>query len=136
VGFQAYHSVMCDAAPSPVPAKSFMSSFSLTWQEGLAGTSGTLASGSDTNWGNNCSVSISNAISTATGPSTPPPFYVPTVTFGEMLGSNPSTTPPTPLTSCSFAITVFAWPKHTNGSGPIYGYEASQVSAVALSDAP
>ena len=43
--------------PSPVPANLFMSNYSLTWQEGLGGTSGTLASGGDTNWCNHCSVS-------------------------------------------------------------------------------
>ena len=37
VGFQAYHAVMCDASPSPQPASWFLSSFDLTWQEGLCG---------------------------------------------------------------------------------------------------
>jgi hypothetical protein len=128
VGFQAYHAVMCDPAPSPRPANSFMSSFDLSWQEGLAGTSGTLASGADTNWSNGCTVSgVTNAISTASPPPSVPPFNVPSVTFGEMLGTQ---------TTCSFAITLGVYPKHTNGYGTIWGYEAFQTAALALSDAP
>ena len=125
VGFQAYHSVMCDAAPSPQPSRSFMSSFGLSWQEGLGGTNGTLASGDDTNWGTGCSISVGNARSTATGPLAPPPFYVPAVTFGEMLGAQ---------TTCSFALTLGVYPKHTNGSGTIWGYESIKTAALALSD--
>ena len=129
VGFQAYHSVMCDAAPSPRPTRSFMSSFDLTWQEGLAGTSGTLASGGDTNWSNGCTVGVANAYSTA---APPPPYTAPTVTFGEMLGTDPVTH--LPLTACSFAITLGVYPKHTNGGGTIWGYESIKVAALALSD--
>lgn len=125
VGFQAYHAVMCDASPSPQPSKSFMSGFGLSWQEGLGGTSGTLASGSDTNWGTGCTVSIGNARSTATGPLTPPPFDVPSVTFGEMLGTQPI---------CSFALTLGVSPKHTNGSGTIWSYESITTAALALAD--
>lgn len=132
VGFQAYHAVMCDAAPSPQPANSFMSSFDLTWQEGLNGTSGTLASGDDTNWGIGCVVSAANGISTATPPVAVPPFNVPTVTFGEMLGTDPVTHKA--LTTCSFALTLGVYPKHTNGSGTIWGYESIKTAAVALSD--
>jgi len=134
VGFQAYHAVMCDVAPSPKPSNSFMSSFSVSWQEGLGGTSGSLASGGDTNWGSQCTLSIANAVSTATPPSASPPFTVPVVTFGAMLGEDSTTTPPTPLTSCSFAITLSALPKHTNGGGTVLAYEANDVAAVALSD--
>jgi len=125
VGFQAYHAVMCDASPSPQPSRSFMSSFGLSWQEGLAGTSGTLASGGDTDWGTGCTISVGNARSTATGPLTPPPFYVPAVTFGEMLGTQ---------TTCSFALTLGVYPKHTNGSGTIWSYESITTAALALSD--
>jgi hypothetical protein len=132
VGFQAYHAVMCDAADSPKPSNSFMSSFDLTWQEGLAGTSGTLASGDDTNWGIGCVVGVANAISTATPPVATPPFNVPAVTFGEMLGTDPVTHKP--LTTCSFALTLGVYPKHTNGSGTIWGYESIKTAALALSD--
>jgi hypothetical protein len=131
VGFEAYHTVMCDQN-SPIPSASFMAGFSLTWQEGLGGTSGTLASGGDTNWGSGCSVSIGNAVSTAIGPLTGPPFTVPVVTFGQMLGTDPVTLQP--LTACSFAINLNASPKHTNGSGTIIGYGLSTDAAVALSD--
>jgi hypothetical protein len=67
VGFQAYHTVMCDLSPSPVPSASFMSSFDLSWQEGLNGTSGWLAQGEDTNWTSGCTVGVANAYSTASG---------------------------------------------------------------------
>ena len=132
VGFQAYHAVMCDASPSPVPSKSFMSSFYLDWQEGLGGTSGLLASGADTNWSNGCTPSVANAISTATPPPSSPPFDVPAVTFGEMLGADPNTHQP--LTACSFAITLDVYPKHTDGFGIIWGYDSIKTAALALSD--
>lgn len=127
VGFQAYHGVMCD--PAPRPAKSFMNSFDLTWEEGLGGTTGILAAGDDTNWSapNSCTVGVANAVSTATPPSSAPPFNVPNVTFGEMLGAQ---------TTCSFALTLGVSPKHTNGYGTIWGYGANQTAALALSDAP
>lgn len=124
VGFQAYHAVMCDASPSPVPSASFMSSFDLTWQEGLGGTNGTLASGTDTNWTKTCSLGVGNAYSTASPPS---PYTVPSVTFSDMLGSE---------TSCSFAITLGVYPKHTNGYGTLWQFEYITTAAVALSDAP
>jgi hypothetical protein len=131
-GFQAYHAVMCDAAPSPVPSRSFMNNFALTWQEGLGGTSGTLASGTDTNWSIGCTVSVANGISTATPPAATPPFNVPAVTFGEMLGTDPITHKA--LTACSFAISLGVVPKHTNGSGTVLAYESNTVAALALSD--
>ncbi len=130
VGFQAYHAVMCD--PAPTPSSSFMSSFGLSWQEGLGGTSGTLASGGDVNWTNGCAVGVPNAYSTASPPPMEPP--VPPVTFGEMLGTDPITH--LPLTACSFAITLGVYPKHTNGYGTIWSYESIKTAAVALSDAP
>jgi hypothetical protein len=128
VGFHAYHAVMCD--PAPNPSNSFMSSFGLTWQEGLAGTSGALAQGADTNWGNGCPLPVS----TSSPPSSVPPFNVPSVTFGEMLGTDPITGES--LTACSFALTLGVYPKHTNGYGTIWGYESITTAAVALSDAP
>jgi len=130
VGFQAYHAVMCDASPSPRPTRTFMSSFGLSWQEGLGGTSGTLASGGDTNWGTGCTLSVANAAPT-TPPMTAPPFNVPKVTFGEMLGTDGMGHP---LTACSFSINLGVYPKHTNGFGTISGYEAFSVAAVALAD--
>jgi hypothetical protein len=120
VGFEAYHAVMCDSSPSPVPTDSFMNSYSLTWQEGLGGTSGTLASGGDANWCNDCSVSVANA--------KPSPG---TVTFGEMLGTDKFGNP---LTACSFAITLNVYAKHTNGVVTISAYDAWSVAAVALAD--
>jgi hypothetical protein len=77
-------------------------------------------------------VAVANAISTATPPVATPPFNVPTVTFGEMLGTDPVTHKP--LTACSFAISLGVAPKHTNGSGTIWGYESNKVAALALSD--
>jgi hypothetical protein len=125
VGFEAYHAVMCDGPASPVPPNTFMDGFSLTYQEGLSGNTGTLASGGDTNWANGCAVSVGNAISTAIGPLTTGPFNVPTTTFGDMLS---------PETACSFSIILNVAPKHTDGNGTILGYGASMVAAVALAD--
>lgn len=127
VGFQAYHTVMCDASPSPVPSASFMSSFGLSWQEGLGGTTGSLAQGADTNWTNGCEVGVPNAYSTAAPPSPASAFTVPSVTFGDMLGTE---------TACSFALTLGVSPKHTNGYGTLSQFEYITTAAVALSDAP
>jgi hypothetical protein len=127
VGFQAYHAVMCDVSPSPVPSASFMSSFDLSWQEGLNGTSGWLAQGEDTNWTNGCTVGVANAYSTASPPSPASAFTVPSVTFGEMLGSE---------TACSFALALVVYPKHTDGYTTLSQFEYVTTAAVALSDAP
>jgi len=129
VGFQAYHAVMCDGPASPVPSASFMSSFDIAWQEGLGGTNGLLAQGTDTNWTqpNGCSVSLANAVSTAAPPTPTSAFTVPNVTFGEMLGSE---------TTCSFALNLDVYAKHTNGYGALSQFDYSATAALALSDAP
>jgi hypothetical protein len=127
VGFQAYHAVMCDGPQSPVPSASFMSSFDLSWQEGLNGNSGWLAQGEDTNWSNGCTVGVANAYSTASPPSPPSAFAVTPTTFGEMLGAE---------TACSFALSLVVYPKHTDGYTTLSQFEYVTTAAVALSDAP
>ena len=34
VGYRAYHAVMCDNSPSPIPSHTFMLSYELDWEEG------------------------------------------------------------------------------------------------------
>jgi hypothetical protein len=128
VGFQAYHTVMCDGLNfgSPVPSASFMSSFGLSWEEGLNGPTGSLAQGEDTNWTNGCVVGVANAYSTQSPPSSSA-FTVTPTTFSDMLGTE---------TSCSFALTLGVSPKHTNGYGILAQFENISTTAVALSDAP
>jgi hypothetical protein len=110
VGYYAYHAVMCDnPAVSPVPSRSFMEQYSMGWQEGLGGSSGTLDSGGDINNPNSCPNGSADAVTPGTQ-------------FGTMLAGQ---------TACAFAITLSVWPKHTNGFGTVGA--SSWNAAVALS---
>jgi len=110
VGYYAYHTVMCDnPALSPVPSSTFMASYSMTWQEGLGGSSGTLDSGGDINNPNSCPAGSADAVTPGT-------------TFATMLAGQ---------TACAFAITLTVAPKHTNGFGTVGA--SSWNAAVALS---
>ena len=114
VGFRAYHNVMCDPAPSPVPSHTFMASFQIDWEEGLMGPSGVLDSGGDTNQPNPAFPVC---------PASAPDVVTPGTSFTDLLGGEGA---------CSFAITLRIGSKHTTGSGPVFG-EVEIQSAVALS---
>ena len=114
VGYRAYHAVLSDPnPPNPTPPSTFMSSFSLGWERGLNGPSGTLDSG------------------TTDEPSTRAlgaPEESPAAN-GLLSTLLPAGGP----TACSFAITLNVVSKHTDGSGHFDDLDASQVAAVALS---
>lgn len=128
VGYQAYHAVMCDQSPSPIPATTFISSYSVTWEKGLNGGTGTLVAADE--------VSVPKAICPPllNAPATCPAGnnYVSTSaadnpvaagnTFGNLLGTD---------TFCAFAIALTVQPKHTNGFGTLS--PVVQTAAVALS---
>lgn len=89
------------------PNPKFLLNHSLWWKRGLNGDSGFIISGSPDNIG-------------------APPAPVgesPTTDFSVMLGAN---------IKCSFAVTLDANVKTTNGSGPIYSYNDSELAAFAL----
>jgi hypothetical protein len=118
VGYRAYHNVMCDASPSPIPTHTFMESFDLVWEEGLNGPTGTLTSGNDTNQPNPAF---------PTCPGTAPEAVTPGTSFTTLLAGQ---------TACAFAITLHVYAKHTNGFGRLSGYDREVISAVALSIGP
>jgi hypothetical protein len=112
VGYRAYHNVLSDPS-QPLPLKTFMSRFDLSWERGLNGPTGTLDSGSDMD-----------------KPSTraaDPPAESPAIPLSTLL---PAGGP----TACSFAITLNAYSKATDGSSSeISGLNASKIAALSLS---
>jgi len=128
VGYQAYHTVMCDGPASPVPATTFISSYVMTWEKGLAGGTGILVEANETSLPNNIPPPLLNAPTNCPAGAN----YVSTSaadnplaadnTFGNLLGTD---------TFCAFSISISAQPKHTNGFstlGPVVN-----TAAVALS---
>lgn len=106
VGYRAFHTVMGDSNPPP---RTFMQSYSVSYQRGLNGPSGTLASGGDTN----------QPASMFAGAN----VRTPAMTFQSLLGDQ---------TACSFAINLNIYCKHTNGFGHISDYDVPLKAAVAI----
>lgn len=129
VGYQAYHAVMCDSSPSPTPATTFISSYAMSWEKGLAGGTGYLVEASENvmplpyippplmNAPTNCPPG-SNYVSTSAADNP----QAPNNTFGNLLGED---------TFCAFSITLSVQPKHTNGFSTIPA--VTNTAAVALS---
>jgi len=114
VGYRAYHAVLDDPSPNPLPPSTFMSSFDLSWERGLGGPTGTFDSGGDTD----------EPSTRASGPPEESP-----AANGKLSNLLPAGGP----TACSFAITLHVVSKHTNGSGHPTDLDADNVAAVALS---
>ncbi|HWF03268.1 MAG TPA: hypothetical protein VHA06_06250 [Candidatus Angelobacter sp.] len=106
VGYRAFHAVMGDSNP---PSRTFMESYSVTYQQGLNGPSGTLVSGGD----------INEPASMFGGSN----VKTPAVTFQSLLGDQ---------TACSFAINLKIAAKHTNGSRRLSEYDVPVEAAVAI----
>jgi hypothetical protein len=113
VGYYAYHAVMCDAAPSPVPSSSFMAGYSMGWEEGLNGPTGSLIvpAGGDVNQPNTCPLGTAYADTAG-------------ISFATLLAGQPR---------CAFSITLTVSAKHTDGTSGVS--PLSYVASVALSDA-
>ena len=128
VGYQAYHTVMCDQAPSPIPATTFISSYAVTWEKGLGGGTGTLVAANEVSVADNIPPPLLNAptncpaganyVSTSAADNP----QAPNNTFGNLLGSD---------TFCAFSIWISAQPKHTNGFNTLSA--VVNTAAVALS---
>lgn len=115
VGYRAYHAVLGDPTPNPLPPSSFMSRFNLSWERGLHGGGATLDSGADTD----------KPATRASGP----PALSPSAN-GLLSTLLPATGP----TTCSFAITLNVYSKNTNGSGSEFGdLNGGDVAALTLS---
>ena len=128
VGYQAYHTVMCDSSPSPLPATTFISSYSVTWEKGLGGGTGILVEANEVSVPGNIPPPLINAPTTcpagtnyvSTSAADNP--LAPDNTFGNLLGTD---------TFCAFSISISAQPKHTNGFGRLS--PVVNTAAVALS---
>jgi hypothetical protein len=113
VGFRAFHTVMGDVSPAPVPPRTFMQDYSISWSEGLGGPSGTLCTVSappvpPCNAGD---VNQPSTMFAGTNVKTLP------VSFAALLGP-----PPAPQ-ACAFTVNLAVICKHTNGSSHISGYD-------------
>jgi hypothetical protein len=152
VGYHAYHAVMSDDLPppgptpaNPIPPSTFMQSFTLTWERGLNGCTGTLDSGGDIDQPTDTSTTGSAGLLSQLSPAVngqlsnllPYPLTSPTV--APLCGSPqppwPTTVPPNaPFTeSCSFAIELNVYSKHTDGISHYDDLDAYIPAAVALS---
>ncbi|HXM61318.1 MAG TPA: hypothetical protein VN950_10715 [Terriglobales bacterium] len=118
VGYRAYHAVLSDPdPPNPLPPASFMSNFELWWERGLSGPTGVFDSGGDTDMPS----------TRASGPPQESPAANGSLST---LFAPPPTPPPT---SCSFAIQLDVYSKHTDGSSHFSDLDAEALAAVALS---
>jgi hypothetical protein len=123
VGFRAFHVVMGDSSPNPIPPATFMQDYSLTWSEGLGGGSGTLCSvppGPPPP----CTAGDVNQPSTMfTGPN----VKTLPVSFASLLGP-----PPAPQ-ACAFTVNLSVSCKHTDGSSHINAYDVNTEASFAIS---
>jgi hypothetical protein len=148
VGYHAYHAVMSDNLPppgptpaNPIPPSTFMASYRLWWERGLNGCTGTLDSGSDNDQPPDTATTGSAGLPPDLSPAAngllanllPYPLTSPTVP--PLCGSPQSPWPTTePLTiSCSFAIELDVYSKHTDGTYHYDDLDAYIPAAVALS---
>jgi hypothetical protein len=121
VGFRAFHAVMGDPSPDPIPPATFMQDYSITWTEGLGGPSGTL-----------CSVPPNPPPCTAGDVNQPATMFtganVKTLpaSFASMLGP-----PPAPQ-ACAFTVNLAVFCKHTDGSSHIYAYDVYPEASFAI----
>jgi hypothetical protein len=105
--------VLSDPSPNPLPPSTFMSSYVLWWERGLNEGTGTLDSGADSD----------QPPTRAAGPSELSPAA------NGLL----STLLPDAETTCSFAIELDVYSKHTDGTYHFDDLDDYEVAAVALS---
>jgi hypothetical protein len=130
VGYQAYHTVMCDGPASPVPATTFISSYSISWEKGLNGGTGILVEANESSVPNNIPPPLINAptncpagtnfVSTSAADNP----LASSNTFGNMLGTD---------RFCAFSIWISAQPKHTNGFSTVGSVVKTAAVALQLS---
>ena len=115
-GFTAYHSHGVTTGGGPGDTNSFMQRYTLTWQRGLNGPSGTIETGTADQ--GELAVEESNALSLA-----------------YLLGPHPQP-PAAPVhpahTACTFSIHLHVAAKHHNGASFIIGYDYHETASFAL----
>jgi hypothetical protein len=128
VGYQAYHTVMCDGGGSPVPATTFISSYAISWEKGLGGGTGFLVEANENSVPDNIPPPLMNAptncpagANSVSTSAVDNPLAADN-TFGNLLGTD---------TFCAFSIQLSAQPKHTNGFNTVGA--VVNTAAVALS---
>ena len=116
-GFRAYHEDGVTTGGGPGDTNSFMRAYSLTWQRGLNGPSGTVEAGTADK--GELAVAESNALA-----------------FSYLLGPFPNPSPPPLLfpaqTRCTFSIHLHVDAKHHNGGSFIDAYDYHETASFAL----
>jgi hypothetical protein len=107
VGFRAFHSTLNSATPP----ETFMYYYTMWWHRGLNGPNGTIETGG----ANKPSNSLAD-----------PPAESTTQTFEQMLGTNAIGA------KCTFAVNLWVYAKHTNGSRRLNEYDRFDQAAFAL----
>jgi hypothetical protein len=108
VGFYAFHE------------DEFMNNYILWYHRGLSGNGGTIETGTS-----NAPTPIPAVLNSTNAKESN------ALAFEDML-TDTSTTPDTVHPRCTFAIRLYAYAKHTNGSGRIEGYDSQDTAAVSL----
>ena len=118
-GFRAYHADGVTTGGGPGDTDSFMRGYSLTWQRGLNGPSGTVETGTADK--GELAVAESNALafSYLLGPFPPPPAPPPPIVYPAQ-------------TRCTFSIHLHVDAKHHNGGSFIDAYDYHETAAFAL----
>jgi hypothetical protein len=106
-GFRAFHSTLNSGAPP----ETFMYYYTMWWHRGLNGPNGTIETGG----ANRPSNSLAD-----------PPAASATQTFEDMLGTNAVSA------KCTFALNLWVYAKHTNGSRRLWEYDRFDQAAFAL----
>jgi len=147
VGYHAYHAVMSDNLPppgptpaNPIPPSTFMQNFTLSWERGLNGCSGTLDSGGDVDEPTDTATTGSAGLPSQLSPaangllSTLLPYPLTSPTVPPFCGSPQSPWPGNSFSiSCSFSIWLDVYSKHTDGTYHYDDLDSYITAAVALS---
>ncbi|TFW28936.1 hypothetical protein [Massilia horti] len=114
IGFKAYHVHGVTTYPTSPDDDSFMASYSIHWQRGLNGNTGTLGPAAG---GNNHTDVGEDGVPVSSG----------TETFANML-----TSMGTVLQRCTFSVSLYVAAKHFDGYGRISAYDYPQTASFAL----
>lgn len=123
IGFRAFHINGVEHAGNG-DSNSFMSSYSITWQRGLNGNTGTL--GPAPSGGNNHTDVGETGGAVTSG----------SQTFATMLTKTLPDGSVTVLPKCTFSVSLHVDAKHYTGSGRISGYDYDETASFALEITP
>lgn len=123
IGFRAYHLNGVDHAGNG-DADSFMRSYSISWQRGLNGSTGSLG---------HAPLYADNHHDVA---ETGPAESSGAMSFEQMLTGPDGMGGTFVRPKCTFSVTLYVDCKHTNGSSRLWGYDRSETASFALEIAP